>query len=194
MQEDLHVSGHGCREDIKMLFALLKPKYYIPIGGTIRHMREYKNIAVGMGAAPEATFELMPGDIVEFNNGRGTRAGKIDVKSVLVDGLGVGDVGNVVLRDRKKLARDGVAIVLLQLDRKGNKLITKPEVISRGFVFEKQEKGLLIEAASLLVKELEKKHRLDRHVVRRITIDFLEKYFFKLTGRRPMILPVVVEA
>jgi ribonuclease J len=80
------------------------------------------------------------------------------------------------------------------LDRKGNKLITKPEVISRGFVFEKQEKGLLIEAASLLVKELEKKHRLDRHVVRRITIDFLEKYFFKLTGRRPMILPVVVEA
>jgi len=194
MQEDLHVSGHGCREDIKMLFALLKPKYYIPIGGTIRHMREYKNIAVSMGATPESTFELMPGDIVEFNNAKGVRAGKIDVKSVLVDGLGVGDVGNVVLRDRKKLARDGVAIVLLQLDRRGNKLITNPEVISRGFVFEKQEKGLLIEAASLLVKELEKKHRLDRHVVRRITIDFLEKYFFRLTGRRPMILPVVVEA
>ncbi len=194
MQENLHVSGHGCQEDIKMLFALLKPKYYIPIGGTIRHMREYKNIAISMGAAPESTFELMPGDIVEFSNAKGMRAGKIDVKNVLVDGLGVGDVGNVVLRDRKKLAKDGVAIVLLQLDRKGNKLITNPEVISRGFVFEKQEKGLLIEAARLLVKELEKKQRLDRHVVRRITIDFLEKYFFKLTGRRPMILPVVVEA
>ncbi|RLC32988.1 ribonuclease J [Candidatus Woesebacteria bacterium] len=194
MQEDLHVSGHGCREDIKMLFALLKPKYYIPVGGTIRHMREYKNIAVSMGAAPEATFELMPGGIIEFNNGKGNLAGKIDVKSVLVDGLGVGDVGNVVLRDRKKLARDGVAIVLLQLDRKGNKLITNPEVISRGFVFEKQEKGLLVEAANLLVREIEKKQRLDRYVVRRITIDFLEKYFFKLTGRRPMILPVVVEA
>jgi ribonuclease J len=177
-----------------MLFALLKPKYYIPIGGTIRHMREYKNIAVGMGALPESTFELMPGDIIEFNNARGVRAGKIDVKSVLVDGLGVGDVGNVVLRDRKKLARDGVAIVLLQLDRKGNKLITNPEVISRGFVFEKQEKGLLVEAANLLVREIEKKQRLDRHVVRRVTIDFLEKYFFRLTGRRPMILPVVVEA
>jgi ribonuclease J len=194
MQEDLHVSGHGCQEDIKMLFALLKPKYYIPIGGTIRHMREYKNIAVGMGALPESTFELMPGDIIEFNNARGVRAGKIDVKSVLVDGLGVGDVGNVVLRDRKKLARDGVAIVLLQLDRRGNKLITNPEVISRGFVFEKQEKGLLVEAANLLVREIEKKQRLDRHVVRRVTIDFLEKYFFRLTGRRPMILPVVVEA
>ncbi len=194
MQEDLHVSGHGCQEDIKMLFALLRPKYYIPIGGTIRHMREYKNIAVGMGATPESTFELMPGDIIEFNNAKGMRAGKIDVKSVLVDGLGVGDVGNVVLRDRKKLARDGVAIVLLQLDRRGNKLITNPEVISRGFVFEKQEKGLLVEAANLLVKEIEKKQRLDRHVVRRVTIDFLEKYFFRLTGRRPMILPVVVEA
>lgn len=194
MQEDLHVSGHGCQEDIKMLFALLKPKYYIPIGGTIRHMREYKNIAVGMGATPESTFELTPGDIIEFNNAKGVRAGKIDVKSILVDGLGVGDVGNVVLRDRKKLARDGVAIVLLQLDRRGNKLITNPEVISRGFVFEKQEKGLLVEAANLLVREIEKKERLDRHVVRRITIDFLEKYFFRLTGRRPMILPVVVEA
>jgi ribonuclease J len=194
MQEDLHVSGHGCREDIKMLFALLKPKYYIPVGGTVRHMREYKNIAVSMGAAPDSTFELVPGGIVEFKNGNGYLAGKIDVKSVLVDGLGVGDVGNVVLRDRKKLARDGVAIVLLQLDRKGNKLITNPEVISRGFVFEKQEKGLLIEAANLLVREIEKKQRLDRHVVRRITIDFLEKYFFRLTGRRPMILPVVVEA
>jgi ribonuclease J len=194
MQEDLHVSGHGCQEDIKMLFALLKPKYYIPIGGTIRHMREYKNIAVGMGATPESTFELMPGDIIEFNNAKGVRAGRIDVKSILVDGLGVGDVGNVVLRDRKKLARDGVAIVLLQLDRKGNKLITNPEVISRGFVFEKQEKGLLVEAANLLVREIEKKQRLDRHVVRRVTIDFLEKYFFRLTGRRPMILPVVVEA
>ncbi|MBU0572578.1 ribonuclease J [Patescibacteria group bacterium] len=194
MQEDLHVSGHGCREDIKMLFALLKPKYYIPIGGTIRHMREYKNIAISMGAASEATFELMPGDIIEFNNARGVRAGKIDVKSVLVDGLGVGDVGNVVLRDRKKLARDGVAIVLLQLDRLGNKLIASPEVISRGFVFEKQEKDFLAESANLLVRELEKKERLDRHVVRRITIDFLEKYFFRQTGRRPMILPVVVEA
>lgn len=194
MQEDLHVSGHGCQEDIKMLFALLKPRYYIPVGGTIRHMREYKNIAISMGAAPDSTFELMPGGIVEFNNGKGMLAGKIDVKSVLVDGLGVGDVGNVVLRDRKKLAKDGVAIVLLQVDKKGNKLITNPEVISRGFVFEKQEKGLLIEAANLLVREIEKKQRLDRHVVRRITIDFLEKYFFRLTGRRPMILPVVVEA
>ncbi len=194
MQEDLHVSGHGCREDIKMLFALLKPKYFIPIGGTIRHMREYKNIAVSMGAAPDSTFELMPGEIIGFNNGKGVLAGKIDVKSVLVDGLGVGDVGNVVLRDRKKLAKDGVAIVLLQLDKKGNRLITNPEVISRGFVFEKQEKGFLAEAANLVANEIKKKQRLDRHVVRRITIDFLEKYFFKQTGRRPMILPVVVEA
>ena len=98
-------------------------------------MRKYKDIAVSMGAAPEATFELRPGEIVEFSNGKGVRAGKIDVKSILVDGLGVGDVGNVVLRDRQKLARDGVAIVLLQLDKNGNKLISNPEVISRGFVF-----------------------------------------------------------
>ena len=115
MQEDLHVSGHGSQKDIEMLFALLKPKYFIPIGGTIRHMRAYSQMAQRMGAKKEEVFELIPGEIVEFSGKNARKAGKVPVKDVLVDGLGIGDVGNVVLRDRQILAQDGVAIAMLQV-------------------------------------------------------------------------------
>jgi len=193
MQEDLHVSGHGSQNDIEMLFALLKPKYYIPIGGTVRHMRAYSQIAQRMGAKKEEVFELLPGEIVEFVNKNARKTGKIPVKDVLVDGLGVGDVGNVVLRDRQILAKDGVAIAMLQLDRNAKKLADEPEIISRGFVYEAKHKEILIKAGQELKKYLETKEQLDTHVLRNITIDFLEKYFFEKTGRRPMVVPLIVE-
>lgn len=193
MQEDLHVSGHGSQEDILTLFALLKPKYFIPVGGTIRHMRAYKDLALRMGAKPDSVFELKPGEIVEFKGARAQRTGKIDVKDILVDGLGIGDVGNVVLRDRQKLAQDGAAIVLIQVDKKNQRLLNDPEVISRGFVFEKKEKGFLVRAGRMLGSEIKKKKKVDKGVARNVTIDFLEKYFYKETGRRPMVLPVIVE-
>ncbi|OGM11133.1 hypothetical protein A2V80_00390 [Candidatus Woesebacteria bacterium RBG_16_39_8b] len=193
LQEDLHVSGHGSQEDIKTLFALASPRYFIPIGGTVRHMRAYRDIAVTMGAKPEAVFELMPGEIVEFSNGVAKKAGKIPVKDVLVDGLGIGDVGNVVLRDRQILAQEGVAIVLISIDRKNNKLISLPEIISRGFVFEKKKKGFLVNAGRELARNIERRGKVEKMSARNITIDFLEKFFYKETGRRPMILPVIVE-
>jgi ribonuclease J len=193
LQEDLHVSGHGSQEDIKTLFALASPRYFIPIGGTVRHMRAYRDIAITMGAKPEVVFELMPGEIVEFSNGIAKKAGKIPVKDVLVDGLGIGDVGNVVLRDRQILAQEGVAIVLISVDRKNNKLINTPEIISRGFVFEKKEKSFLINAGRELARNIERKGKVEKTSARNITIDFLEKFFYKETGRRPMILPLIVE-
>ena len=193
MQEDLHVSGHGSEKDIEMLFALLKPKYFIPIGGTIRHMRAYSQIAQNMGAKASDVFELTPGQVVEFKGKAGRVIGRIPVKDVLVDGLGIGDVGNVVLRDRQILAKDGIAIVLLTLDRQEGKLISEPEVISRGFVYEGKNKRLLVMAGSLLAKELARKPKLDSKIARDSSIDFLERYFFDQTGRRPMVLPVVVE-
>ncbi|MCH7730595.1 ribonuclease J [Patescibacteria group bacterium] len=194
MQEDLHVSGHGSQEDILTLFALIKPKYFIPIGGTIRHMRAYKDLAVRMGAKQNSVFELKPGEIVEFKGSQARKTGKVDVRDVLVDGLGIGDVGNVVLRDRQKLAQEGAAIILIQVDKKNQRLLNDPQVISRGFVFEKKEKGFLIGAGKLLGAEIRKKKRVDKRVARNVTIDFLEKYFYKETGRRPMVLPVIVEA
>ena len=193
MQEDLHVSGHGSLNDIEMLFSLLKPKYFIPIGGTIRHMRAYSQIAQRMGAKKEDVFELLAGEVVEFSNKSARKAGKVPVKDVLVDGLGIGDVGNVVLRDRQILARDGVAIAMLQIDRNQRKLIDVPEIISRGFVYEAKHKDVLIRAAEELKKHLFNKNQVDSHIARDATIDFLERYFFEKTGRRPMIIPVIVE-
>lgn len=193
MQEDLHVSGHGSQEDIKMFMAITKPKYFIPIGGTTRHMRAYSLLAQGLGARPENVLELSAGEIVQFDNGRAVKAGKIPVKNVLVDGLGIGDVGNIILRDRQVLAKEGVAIVLLQYDEMEGKLVEAPEIISRGFVFGGKQNTILKEAGRKLKNELEKRRKLDKPILRDSTINFLDRFFFKETGRRPMVLPVVVE-
>jgi len=193
MQEDLHVSGHGSQGDILMLFGLLKPKYYIPIGGTVRHMRAYSLLAQGMGAEAKDVFELIPGQTIEFKNKTARISGRVPVKNVLVDGLGVGDVGNVVLRDRHVLARDGIAVVIIQFDGAQRKLFADPEIISRGFVYEEKHKGFLLEAAKELRKNFDGGRNFDSKYLRDRAIDFLEKYFYTKTGRRPMVLPLVVE-
>jgi ribonuclease J len=193
LQEDLHVSGHGSIKDIEMLFALTKPKYYIPIGGTIRHMRAYGLIAQSMGAQPQDILELNPGEIVEFKNGIGRAAGRIPVRNVLVDGLGIGDVGSVVLRDRHILAKDGIVITMIQLDRNAGTLISDPEVISRGFVYEGKNKRFLDQAGQFLGRHLGARKGLNAKLIRDETVDFLERFFYDKIGRRPMILPVVIE-
>lgn len=193
LQEDLHVSGHGSAGDIKMLFALIKPKYFVPIGGTIRHNRGYKEIAEDMGNDPESVFELSPGETLEFENGNAKRGKKVPSDNVLVDGLGIGDVGNVVLRDRHKLSQDGIVIVLIKIDRAKNELMEDPEVISRGFVFERKKKGFLKHSGRQLRQRIEKRKKIDKQVARGEAIDFLEKFFWDETRRRPMILPVIVE-
>jgi len=185
MQEDLHVSGHGSMKDIEMLFALVKPKYYIPIGGTVRHMRAYGLIA--------DVLELTVGEIVEFANQNARRAGKVQVREILVDGLGIGDVGNTVLRDRRILSKEGIVIVLIHFDRNMGVVVDPPELISRGFVFEEKYGRILDEASRDLMKVLQKKTTINTNVARNTTLDFLEKYFSQKTGRRPMILPVVIE-
>lgn len=192
-QEDLHVSGHGCQKDIEMLFALIKPKYYIPIGGTVRHMRAYGTIAQSMGAREGDILELSPGEIVEFSGQYARRAGKVSVKEILVDGLGVGDVGNVVLRDRHILSKEGIVIAIIHFDRNERVLTENPEILSRGFVFEQKYGKILEDAGKELIRAFQKKKGINSNVVRNIAIDFLERYFYQKTGRRPMILPVVVE-
>ena len=193
MQEDLHVSGHGSQKDIEMLFSLIRPKYLIPVGGTIRHMHSYSLIAQSMGYLEQNVFGLGAGEIVEFSQGNAKIVGKVHIKNILVDGLGIGDVGKVVLRDRQVLAKEGIAIVLLQLDKYEGKLIDNPEIISRGFIFEKQGKEFLGRAAKILRQKVEKRNKVDAKMLREISTAFLEKYFFEEIGRRPMILPVVVE-
>jgi ribonuclease J len=193
LQEDLHVSGHGSIKDIEMLFALTNPKYLIPIGGTIRHMRAYGTIAQSMGFPIKNVLELNPGAVVEFSSGNARLAKKIPVKNILVDGLGIGDVGSVVLRDRQILARDGIVIIMVQLDRNEGTLISDPEVISRGFVYEGKNKRFLDQAGETLGKHLGDRGRLNAKLIRDETTDFLEKLFYEKIGRRPMVLPVVIE-
>lgn len=192
-QENLHVSGHGSQEDIKTLMGLVRPKFFIPIGGTIRHMRAYADIAVAMGAKKNNIIELNGGDVAEFDKGQYKRGQSIPVKDVLVDGLEVGDVGQVVLRDRQILASDGIAIVVLPFDGSKQRVAGTIEIISRGFVFEKKRKDFLEESATRLVKYLETKKIVGTGVLKREAVDYLEKHFFDQTGRRPMVLPVVVE-
>lgn len=193
MQEDLHVSGHGCQEDIKFLMGVVRPKYVIPIGGTIRHMRAYSAIAIDMGKKPNEVLELVAGESVEFEKGQSKKGEKFPVKEVLVDGLDVGDVGQVVLRDRQILATDGIAIIVITFDTAIKQVVGDPEIISRGFVFEKKRKNLLEDSSRALGKYLSKKRIINPAVAKRESVDFLEKHFFEQTGRRPMVLPVVVE-
>ena len=193
MQEDLHVSGHGSQQDITMLLGIVKPKFLVPIGGTIRHMRGYRLLAKQMGYKDQEVLELTPGTVIEYSENNARVAGKVPVQNVLVDGLGIGDVGNVVLRDRQKLANDGIAIVVLQLDKNKEKLIDDPVVFSRGFVFEKETKDFLNFSGKKLREKLGGRRIISAGQLRNETVDFLERFYFEQTGRRPMVLPVVVE-
>ena len=193
LKEGLYVSGHGSQDDIVKLFEIAKPKYLAPIGGTVRFMHGYEKLAVDFGAPLSSIFKLKPGDSVIFKDGNATRGPQVRVKNVFVDGLGIGDVGNIVLRDRKVLSQGGIAIAIIQYDRKRRKLTDTPEVISRGFVFDAKKRSFLSEAGKSLKTHLEKKSGVEKNTIRTSSIEFLENYFFKEIGRRPMILPIIVE-
>lgn len=193
MQEDLHVSGHGCQKDIEMLLALIKPKFLTPIGGTVRHMHAFAQMAEIMDIPEKNVFQLSAGDVVEFNSGNARVTDHITVRNILVDGLGIGDVGNVVLRDRQVLAEEGIAIVLIRFDSNNKKLLADPEIISRGFVFQGKMQNFLKETGVELRRQIERLSHVDTHTVKATASDYLEKFFYAETGRRPMVLPVVVE-
>jgi ribonuclease J len=195
LNEGLYVSGHGSQDDILKLFNIVKPKYFIPLGGTIRFMKGYVDLAEKWGAPRENVFDLKPGDIVEFEDGKAKKSGKINVREILVDGLGIGDVGKSILSDRRIMAEHGVAVAALKVNAQTNKVIST-EIMSRGFVFERQEKQFLDQSAKLLLNHLlgqsSKSKQKDKADLKFTTINFLTKYFEKETGRRPMIIPVVV--
>ncbi|MEK7472611.1 MAG: ribonuclease J [Patescibacteria group bacterium] len=192
LKERLHVSGHGGQEDIKMLFNITKPKYFIPTGGTIKHMYSYEKLVVSEGKAKNNVFKLKPGDSIEFKNGQATRGQKISVKEVMVHGLGIGDIGKTVLEHRTLLGKQGMVVVVLKATKHG-KILDRPEIVSRGFVFEGISGGLLNDSIQRLMKHLRTHNDLNSKKIKDETIKFLEGYFFKSTGRSPMILPIVVE-
>ncbi len=191
LNEGLYVSGHGSQEDIKKLFDIVSPKYFIPLGGTVRFMKGYKDLVGVWGAPKENVFTLKPGEIVEFSGGKATKTGKIPVREVLVDGLGIGDVGKTILGDRKILAEQGVVVAVIRINAQNQ--VVGSEIISRGFIFEKQEQKFLKVTTNLLNKNLSGNKGKDVKDLSFKAINFLTRYFQRETGRKPLIIPVVVK-
>lgn len=190
----LHVSGHGSQGDLSKLMELIRPKYLIPIGGNYRHMIAYKRLAQKNGYKPNQVIILDGGQTVNFDtNGNASLKEKVFVGQVMVDALGVGDVGNVVLRDRQILAEEGMVVAILPISQQTGQLQDEPEVVSRGVVYIKENFELLNQAIEGIKKTLKNNHRIDNRLIRQKTQIFLENFFFEKTGRRPMVLVVIIE-
>ncbi|MBI2018328.1 ribonuclease J [Candidatus Daviesbacteria bacterium] len=192
---DLHVSGHAALEELRLMVNLIKPKFILPIGGTFRHMRSFSKMAQEMGYQKNQIIDAEDGDILNISRETVKLDGRVDVQNVYVDGLGIGDIGHIVLRDRQKMSEEGVVVVVVSLDRHTGKLTGDPDIISRGFVFEEFAQDLLDEAKRVLSDNLAQHiHKnTDWRFVRKLVEDSLEKFFYDATGRRPLVLPTVVE-
>ena len=193
---DTHVSGHACQEDIKLIYSLVQPKYSIPVHGEMRHLRAQAALARSLGIPSENTFILHSGDVLEIGEDSAKIIGKVQTGTILVDGLGVGDVGNIVIRDRQRLAEDGIIVVVMTLEGRTNELLEGPDIVSRGFVYVRESEGLLEEANQTAYEAVMK--CLDYGVTDWSKIkleikDALSDFVWKRTQRRPMILPIIME-
>lgn len=194
--QDVHVSGHPCQEDIKLIYTLVQPKYAIPVHGEYRHLIAQSKVVKGLGYEKDRIFLLQSGDVLEMDSSGAEVTGTVPVGNILVDGLGVGDVGNVVLRDRQHLAEDGIVIISFALDGRSGSLAAGPEITSRGFVYLKEADALMNEA-DLVVQEAIWKcidgRVTDRSKIKAAVKNSLGEFFWKKTMRRPVILPMILE-
>jgi ribonuclease J len=192
---DVHVSGHAAQEEQKLMLNLVQPRYFVPIHGEYRHLRLHARLAEAVGVEPDNIFVLEDGQIAEFAPGMGRLAGEVPADYVFVDGLGVGDVGDVVLRDRQALSQDGVVIATITVDKKTGRPLGEPDIISRGFVYERQAEDLLAMARDRLMQVLgsSESQTAEWSFLNTKTKETLGKFFYEQTHRHPMILPVVTE-
>ncbi|MDE7444567.1 MAG: ribonuclease J [Lachnospiraceae bacterium] len=194
--QDVHVSGHACQEEIKLLYTLVRPKYAIPVHGEFKHLKAQAKIAKDLGFAKENIFILQSGDVLELTEEKAQVTGKVPVGDILVDGLGVGDVGNIVLRDRQHLAEDGIMIVVLGLDGATDELVSGPDIVSRGFVYVRESDELMDEARIVVNEAIEGclgRGIADWGKLKGAIKDSLGEYVWRKTKRRPMILPIIME-
>ena len=194
--QDTHVSGHACQEEIKLLYALTKPKYAIPLHGEYRHRKTNAGLAVEMGIPKENVFMISSGDVLELSNESARKAGRVPAQGIFVDGLGVGDVGNIVLRDRQHLSQNGLLIIVVTLEKFSNQLVAGPDIVSRGFVYVRESETLMEDARQVVREAL--MECLDRNVtdwgkIKNTIKDSLGEFLWKRTKRNPMILPIITE-
>ncbi|MDD6435552.1 MAG: ribonuclease J [Clostridiales bacterium] len=193
--QDVHVSGHACEEELKLIYSLLNPKYAVPIHGELRHRRANANIAMSLGIPKENIFILKSGDVLEMNGTGAEVTDRVQTDMVLVDGLGVGDVGNAVLRDRQHLGEAGIFIIAMTVDREFGQILAGPEIESKGFVYVKESEELLDEARQIAyeaaLKCLNKNYDIPHF--RNVVKDSVNNYIWRKTKRRPVILPIIME-
>ena len=195
--QDAHVSGHACQEELKLIYSLVKPKYAIPIHGEFRHRKANAGLALSLGIPKENVFMLQSGDVLELDSKEAKVVDKVHTGEVLVDGLGVGDVGNIVLRDRQHLAEDGILIVVMTLEKGTNRLLAGPDIVSRGFVYVRESEGLMEDARKVLVDAvdncLHRQRGADWSKIKLVVRDTMNEFIWKRTKRRPMILPIIMD-
>ncbi|MGW8956116.1 ribonuclease J [Paenibacillus sp. NPDC055715] len=192
----IHVSGHGSQEELKLMLNLMKPKFFLPIHGEFRMQRRHALLAESVGVEPDNIFITDIGEVVEIQNGGARRAGKVTAGNVLIDGLGVGDVGNIVLRDRKLLSQDGILVVVVTLSKQDGTIKSGPDIISRGFVYVRESEGLLDEANRIVSSTLHKlmSENVNEWASLKTNVkDALGRFLYEQTRRRPMILPIIME-
>ncbi len=193
---EIHVSGHACQEELKLMQCLVKPKYFIPVHGEYRHLKQHGELAISLGM-PEANVMIPEnGGVIEVTRNSIRKNGTVTAGQVFVDGLGVGDVGNIVLRDRKHLSQDGILTVVVTLSKENNSIIAGPDIISRGFVYVRESEGLMDEAKDIVkdvLRECEESNITDWASLKSKVRDELRSYLYEKTKRKPMILPIIME-
>ena len=194
--QDVHVSGHACQEEIKLIYSLLHPKYAIPVHGEYRHLTAQARVAESLGIDKENIFILSSGDVLELDEESAAVAGRVQTGAIMVDGLGVGDVGNIVLRDRQHLAQDGIIIVVMTLEAGSGQVLAGPDIVSRGFVYVRNSESLMDEAKQVLDDTM--MYCMDHGItdwskIKAEVKEALGDFVWKETKRRPMIMPIIME-
>lgn len=194
--EEVHVSGHAYQEELKLIHTLVHPKYFMPVHGEYRHLRHHAKLAQKLGIEEQNIFTLETGQVLELSSEEAHIAGNVPTGAIFVDGLGVGDVGNVVIRDRKNLAQDGMLTVVVTLERESYSIIAGPDIITRGFIYAKESEDLINEVKEIARKELDKcldNKIIEWYVLKANMKKSIERYLFEKTKRRPIIFPIIME-
>ena len=194
--QDTHVSGHACQEELKLMYALTKPKYAIPVHGEYRHLKRHSELAIEMGVPKENVKVLTTGDVLALSEDTFEVLGRVPAQGILVDGLGVGDVGNIVLRDRQHLSQNGLLIIVVTLERETNQLLAGPDIVSRGFVYVRESETLMDDCREVVQEALDQclnKGISDWNKIKTSIKDSLSEFLWKRTKRSPMILPIITE-
>jgi len=191
----VHVHGHAAQEELKLLLSLIRPKFFVPVHGEYRHLSHHARLAESVGVAKENIFVLEDGDVLELNQQSGKVTGKVNYSNVYVDGLSVGDIGSVVLRDRKMLAKDGIVMVIIAINQQTGKLIGRPDIVSRGFIDTQEPSNMIEESRDLVAKVLDhgSARSADWSFINTKIRDTLHKFYYDQTRRHPMVLPFMVK-